>query len=151
MEGHWRPVSLFYPTFFLLSGNGLEELIGAANHRVKITVAPQNTSYEGTLFTACPITNLIAINTAASSAGPGTYHVIPVSHLLNFQILSEAPRGEGAPAGFESATPSIGRLDLDALRNREEAAVRKLREQEANRGKGVTKEAQELFDFVRRT
>lgn len=123
----------------------------ALSSSVKITVAPHNTSYEGTLFTACPITNLIAINTVANPPALGTYHVIPVSHLLNFQVVSEGLRAEGVQAGSDGALPTFGRPDLDALRNREEVAVRKLREQEANRGKGVTKEAQEIFDFVRRT
>jgi hypothetical protein len=126
--------------------------------RIRVTTSLPNHSMEGTLFAADPITNLIAVNTAApvsaSSAisKPGNYHVIPVSQIQNFQIVSAAGDGEEERTnGFDAALPSISRLDLDALRAREEAAIRKMKEFDATRGKGVTKEAQEIFDWFART
>jgi len=46
--------------------------------------------------------------------------------------------------------PSAGKVDHDALQRREDELVRRLKEEEANRGKGVTKEAQEVFDAMKR-
>lgn len=37
------------------------------------------------------------------------------------------------------------------MKAREEAAIRKMKEKDATRGKGVTKEAQEVFDMIGRT
>jgi hypothetical protein len=120
-----------------------------------VTTSLSNHTVEGTLFTADPILNLIAVNTAPVSSSsatsqPGNYHIIPVSQIQNFQLLSTGAEEERAP-GFDAAVPSISRVDLDALRAREEAAIRKMRDFDATRGKGVTKEAQEIFDWFART
>jgi hypothetical protein len=58
---------------------------------------------------------------------------------------------ENPGQGFDAALPSIGRVDIKALKAREEEAVRKLKEKEAMRGKGVTKEGQDIFDALART
>lgn len=58
---------------------------------------------------------------------------------------------DGSGSGFDGALPSISKLDLDALKAREEVAVRKLKEREATRNKGATKEGQEIFDHFTRT
>lgn len=136
---------------------------------IRITLAPPaSTTLEGTLFTACPITNLIAINTAPSSpisAGSGTpahsqlgdYHIIPISRIQNFQLISlpppaATPSSTSEPASpFTNAYPSLYALDIRALRNREATAVARLQVREQRRGKGVTKEAQDLFDAFSRT
>jgi protein LSM12 len=129
---------------------------------IRVTTALPNHVVEGTLFTACFITNLIAINTAPASSNassgvssqPGEYHIIPVSQIQSFQFLSpptESNRGHGSELAFESFSPSIFKLDLDALKGREEAAIRKMKEFDATRGKGVTKEAQDIFDWFART
>lgn len=79
---------------------------------------------------------------------------MPVSHIKSFELLSlptGSDRAEGSGPGFEGALPSIARLDLGALKMREEAAIRKLQEKDAMRGKGVTREAQEVFDWLART
>jgi hypothetical protein len=121
---------------------------------------------EGTLFTACPITNLVAINTSPppptpitpgtpALAAPSDYHIIPVSRIQRFQLISLPPQSGATsaepPAPFTNAYPSIYPLDIRALRNREAAAVANLQEREQRRGKGVTKEAQDLFDAFSRT
>jgi hypothetical protein len=130
---------------------------------IRITTALPNHVVEGTLFTACSITNLIAINTAPASPNgssgvssqAGEYHIIPVSQIQSFQFLSPHPtesnRVHGPDLAFEGSSPSIFKLDLDALKAREEAAIRKMKEFDATRGKGVTKEAQDIFDWFART
>ena len=121
---------------------------------------------EGTVFAACPLTNLIAVNTAppppnpssALTNQPGDYHVIPVSRIQSFQLVGLAtdtlPKGEESSGGggsSGSAAPSIGRVDIKALEAREQATITRIKEKEASRGRGVTKEAQEIFDALART
>jgi len=134
-------------------------LYKAVGARIKITVAPHNTILEGTLFTTCNITNAIAINTtpappnpsAVLSSLPGDYHIIPFAHILNIELLGAGERVEGSVPGFDGALPSIAKVDLDAVRAREEATIRKIKERDAMRGRGVSKEAQEIFDALART
>ncbi|OJD17188.1 hypothetical protein AJ78_02681 [Emergomyces pasteurianus Ep9510] len=143
-------------------------LCGAIGARIRVTTtSPTSTTYEGTLFTACPITNLIAINTSPSPPTPITsgtpalshpsdYHIIPVSRIHSFQLLSlPAHSASSSPTehspSFSNAYPSIYPLDIRALKNREAAAIAKLHEREQRRGKGVSKEAQDLFDAFSRT
>jgi len=135
-------------------------LTKAIGSRVRITNA-LNQVIEGTLFTACPTTNVVAINTAPSKASPGAphpgdYHVIPMAQVQQVQVLSlagDAATEGGAVTGarLDDLMASISRIDVDALRGREEAAVRKMKEWDRTRGKGVTKEAQDIFDWFART
>ncbi|PGH14279.1 hypothetical protein AJ79_03101 [Helicocarpus griseus UAMH5409] len=143
-------------------------LSGAIGARIRVTtIAPVSVTHEGTLFTACPITNLIAINTSPAPptpmtsgtpalAHPGDYHIIPVSSIQSFELLSLPPKSASSNAAeqvpsFSNAYPSIYPLDIRALKNREAAAIAKLHEREQRRGKGVSKEAQDLFDAFSRT
>ncbi len=123
---------------------------------VKITIVGSDT-LEGSLFAACPITNLVAIGIAgptteslssSDSATPSSYHVIPISRIQTFQLVS---RPDGPSATFSDAQPPIGRVDLQALEAREAAAIAKLKERAAARGRGVGREAQEIFDALART
>jgi uncharacterized membrane protein len=123
----------------------------AIAHSIKVTTAaPHSQSYEGTLFNACPVLNVVAINTRSppssatnAAAQPGDYHIIPFARIQSSQVLSLA----GAEGGPQSV---IGPVDTRQLQKREEARVRQLREEEENRGKGVSKEAQAIFDSFRR-
>ncbi|KAL4867258.1 hypothetical protein BDV12DRAFT_171577 [Aspergillus spectabilis] len=125
-------------------------LSGAIGARVRISTNPATSTIEGTLFTACPITNVVAINTADGT--PGNYHIIPISRIQSFQILSLAPSSQIAESpSFSDAIPSLHALDIRALKNREASAIAKIQEGEARRGKGVTREAQDLFDAFSRT
>lgn len=127
---------------------------------VRVTCAPKENVLEGTLFTACNITNAIAINTAPAppnpsaslTSQPGDYHIIPFAHITGFEVFPEAAeRIPGSGPGFEGALPSISKIDFDALRAREESTIREMQRKDALKGKGVTKEAQEVFDFLART
>lgn len=120
---------------------------------VRLTTSPASSTIEGTLFTACPITNLIAINTAdGKQTQAGNYHIIPISRVQSFQILSLASSAQTTEStSFSDAVPLLHALDIRALKAREATAVGKIQEGEARRGKGVTREAQDLFDAFSRT
>lgn len=134
-------------------------LSGAIGARVRITTAqPIPSTFEGTLFTACPITNLVAVNTApapnpgdAKQAQNGDYRVIPISRIQNFQLLALAPPSNNSSSSFTDAQPTIQALDTRALRARESKAIGEALDREARRGKGVTTQAQDLFDAFSRT
>ncbi|KAI9668442.1 MAG: protein with role in RNA processing [Alyxoria varia] len=129
----------------------LPKAVGA---RVKLTTASPSLTIEGTVFTVCPVTNLIAINTAKNASSTnGDYHLIPVSRVASFSILSLNARAESTSAtpNFADAQPAITPVDSKTLKAREEAAIRKAREQDAKRGKGVGKEGQDIFDALDRT
>lgn len=109
------------------------------------------------LFTACPITNLIAINTSPSPLSSdtkqtqsGNYHIIPVSRIQSFQLLALPSNSSESPS-FTDALPSIQALDTRALKQREAKAIGEALDREARRGKGVTREAQDIFDAFSRT
>lgn len=110
------------------------------------TAAPHSQTFEGTIYTACRITNIIALNTAPPSSNastPGDFHLIPIARIQSLNVVS-LPSGNAD----EGTQPAIAKIDLKALKAREEAAIRKIRERDATRGKGVSREAQELFDAL---
>ncbi|KAJ5619883.1 hypothetical protein N7510_003867 [Penicillium lagena] len=134
-------------------------LSGAIGARVRVTTAsPTVSTLEGTLFTACPITNLVAINVSPASptadakqAQSGDYHVVPVSRIQSFQILSLPQSNSSESSSFTDAQPTIQALDPRALKAREAKAIGEAHDREARRGKGVTREAQDIFDAFSRT
>jgi hypothetical protein len=102
---------------------------------------------EGSIFAVDASMDLVAIRAATSPTGPapatGNYHVIPISQISSFKILSAAKDTENEVV--------LGKVDTEALRQREEKAIAEAKKVEANIGKGVTKEAQEIFDHISRT
>ncbi|KAK7533045.1 anticodon-binding domain-containing protein [Phyllosticta citribraziliensis] len=154
----------------ILNDSHLYKIIGK---RVKITTtiaaatSNNNGALEGVVYAADPVLNILAVNTAPAppnpatnlASQPGNYHVISIPHIQDFKILASGGGSggeDGAVAadtvgGFEAAVPSIGTLDLGALKRREEEAVKKLIQKEATRGRGVPKEAQEIFDAINKT
>jgi hypothetical protein len=152
---HWRPVC-YNPHQVPLS-TATHETNHAPNRSVKVTtVAPHSQTLQGTLFTACPKFNIIAINTAPAppnpsstlSNQPGDYHIIPIQHISSFDIVSLD--SNAAKQTITTVQPPIAPVDIKKLREREEAKIRQLREQEANKGKGVSREAQQIFDALKR-
>lgn len=147
------------------------------------TTLPTNNTLEGTLFTACPITNLIAINTAPPPTAspttttalppphPGTYHILSIPKIATFTLLSLPPAFTRPPTAtgtgtatatnnpptsptttdFTAAHPAIAPLDPRALATRTTNAVARLKALDAKRGRGVGREAQDLFDALGRT
>lgn len=122
--------------------------------RIKVTTSstpPQ--TFEGTLFTACPILNVVAINTALNAKPaantPGDYRIVPISAISNVQVVSLAEQTPGK-TGWAHAQPPIGKVDTAKLREREEQRIRKLKADESKRGRGVTAEAQALFNAMDR-
>lgn len=100
--------------------------------------------------------NVVAINTAPAppnpsstlSNQPGDYHIIPIKHISSFDIVSLDPNA--AKQTISTVQPPIAAVDIKKLRDREEAKIRQLRDQEANKGKGVSREAQQIYDALRR-
>ncbi|KAF2012121.1 hypothetical protein BU24DRAFT_270165 [Aaosphaeria arxii CBS 175.79] len=145
------------PTKEVIDGDS--SLYKAVGARIKITCAPHNNVLEGTLFTTCNVTNAIAINTAPAppnpsaplSSQPGDFHIIPFGHIVTFELVGPGERAPESAAGFDGALPSITKVDLEALKAREENTIREMKKKDAQKGKGVTKEAQELFDYIART
>ncbi|KAH8719468.1 anticodon-binding domain-containing protein [Phaeosphaeriaceae sp. PMI808] len=136
--------------------SNLYKVVGS---RIKITCAPNDNVLEGTLFTACSLTNAIAINTAPAppnpsaplASQPGDYHIIPFAHILSFEIVASSERVAESTPGFDGAMPNISKVDLAALQAREDQTIREMKKRDAQKGKGVSTEAQELFDFISRT
>ena len=105
---------------------------------------------------------MVAINTTPIppnpstnlSSQPGDYKIIPISSIQQFQIISltqTLDNAEGPDTIFENAVPAINKLDMSTLKAKEELAIRKVKEHNATRGKNVTKEAQDIFDWFSRT
>lgn len=105
---------------------------------------------EGTLFTACPITNLVAIATATSPNVPQIHHILPISSIQTFTLVSAPPTANGF-ASPPNTTPALTNVPTAALLARAEAAVARLKEAASRKNKNVSKEAQDLFDGISRT
>lgn len=58
--------------------------------------------------------------------------------------------GLAEEGGFASAQPPLAPVDPKRLEQRLRARVEKAKEEERNQGKGVTREAQAIFDAIRR-
>jgi len=120
-------------------------LNGAIGARIRlITNAPFLPTLEGSLFTVCPFTNLLAIATSPPNT---VHHILPISAIQNFTILSPAP-SSGPPTGV---TPTISPNQTAALLSRAEAAVARLKEAAARKNPSASKEAQDIFDAISRT
>ncbi|KAM0719080.1 hypothetical protein Q7P37_004985 [Cladosporium fusiforme] len=118
-----------------------EALVKAIGARIKLTTDSQ--TLEGTLFSACPTLNLVAINTRPSSSSAaasdsGDYHIIPMSRVQNFQITAPLAPSPLAP------------VDTKRLKDREAARIAALKDEVAHRGKGVSREAQAIYDALKR-
>ncbi|RII18050.1 hypothetical protein CUC08_Gglean002138 [Alternaria sp. MG1] len=88
---------------------------------------------------------------AVGSRQPGDYHIIPFAHIESFEIIGTGERAAESASGFDGALPSISKVDLAALQAREDQTIREMKKKDMQKGKGVSPEAQELFDAISRT
>lgn len=77
------------------------------------------------------------------------HHILPISAIQHFIILSSQPASSSGP--LTAATPTISPLQTAALLSRAEAAVARLKEAAARKNPSASKEAQEIFDAISRT
>ncbi|KAI4104030.1 MAG: hypothetical protein L6R37_003512 [Teloschistes peruensis] len=126
-------------------------LAGAIGARIRLqTTLPAQPMMEGTLFTACPVTNLVAIAVSTSPNTPPIHHVLPISSIQNFTLIS-APATPNGFATPPNTTPALSNVPTAALMARADAAVARLKEAASRKNKAVGKEAQDLFDGISRT
>lgn len=124
---------------------GWEGIWLTKHRRVRLTVAPENKEIEGIIYTTCSVMNAVAITTESTTPAQGNtkkcdFHIIPFLHITNCQILDKTA-GSGA-------LPEVSEVDVGALRAREERTIRDMKLEEAKKGKGVSKLAQDVFDHV---
>ena len=115
------------------------------DYRVRIQTTNTSTPVlEGTIYTVCPITSLLALSTGGGGGGSGakaTYHIVPFASLTNFTIL--APSTSTAP-------PPPPPLKTSVLQARANAALNRAKEKASRINKEVSKEGQEIFDALYR-
>ncbi|MCJ1295190.1 hypothetical protein MMC34_006752 [Xylographa carneopallida] len=130
------------PTGMVSLETALTAAIGA---KIRLqTVPPTSRTIEGTLFTVSPALNLLTLTASPTPATEAsTYHILPISALQSFSLVS-------LPAPTASL-PLLPPLDHSALQSRLESTIARLRAEEARKGKGVSREAQEIFDRISRT
>lgn len=125
--------------------------------RVRVHTVNAGHSIEGVLLVADQSSNTVVVD-STPTAPTRTLHVITVSNISDFQILGLADKKDkeneepSTNGPVDNAIPSpLPKIDFAAVKAREEAAIRKMKERDAQRGKGVTKEGQEIFDWFHRT
>lgn len=108
--------------------------------RVRISTTVQSHTIEGTLFAVDPSLDLVAIRESQLTS---SFHITPISQISSFKVVSPG-------AGGESEQQQTGKVDIEALKAREAKAITEAKRAEAKLGKGVSAEAQELFDHLSR-
>lgn len=130
---------------------------GLTCRSVRVSTGPPNqTTVEGTIYVADPITNMLVLNvspaqsntiSASSLHAPnGSYRFIPISQISVFQLQSLPQTAAPEP------TPSSNTLDTNALQNRLNKTIAQLQTAQSRQGpKGTTAQDQGLFDSLSRT
>lgn len=96
------------------------------------------------MFAVSPILNLLTLTSSLNPAAEAsTYHILPLSAIQNFSVIS-LPSPPAQPRELPS-------LDHSALQSRLDATISRLKAEDARKGKGVTREAQDIFDRISRT
>ena len=108
------------------------------------TLPPQSRTLEGTVFAISPILNLLTLTSSPNPTDDAsTYHILPFSAVQHFSVISLP----SPPTQPKELPP----LDHSALQSRLDAAITRLKAEDARKGKGVTREAQDIFDRISRT
>ncbi|EXJ89179.1 hypothetical protein A1O3_02243 [Capronia epimyces CBS 606.96] len=128
------------------------------DHSVRVTtVGPNQTTVEGTVYTADPLSNLVVLNLSATApttinstslvAPAGAYRIIPISQISSFQLLSIPQQPSEYPTN-----PALNLIDIHAVQSR---LARNLSAQQAAQArigpKGTTPTDQALFEALSRT
>jgi hypothetical protein len=121
------------------------------NCSIRITTALADRSIEGQIFSVDPSSSLVAIKETDGKPAPPnpntlaapSFRIISVANIASFQLLGE-------PESVETFAP-VTQAEREMMRKREADAIKKEKKKQADKGKGVTKEAQELYDFIGRT
>ncbi|QDS71666.1 hypothetical protein FKW77_007795 [Venturia effusa] len=132
----------------------VEALSKAVGARIKVTTSVPGIIVDGTLFSLCKTTSLLAIKDVnsppapptPSSSAPANYHLVSLVNITAFEILQAAGEGEK-----EQTIPALTKAENDAFSSREAQAIREAKKWESTRGKGVSKEAQDIHDHIMRT
>lgn len=126
---------------------------------IRINLAsPSQSTVEGTVYTADPITNLLVLNTNTTSSTPitssslaapaGTYRIIPIASISSFQLLSLAPQPSETPVN----NAALNTIDTNAVQSRLQKNIQAQQAAQARVGpKGTTPTDQALFDALART
>lgn len=111
---------------------------GAIGGKVRLqTTIPAHPTLEGTLYTICSLTHLVALCTNPPNS---THHIIPLPSISAFTILSTAPSAPVPPPYLPTA----------ALQARAAAALQRAQEKANKVNKNVSKEVQDIFDAISR-
>ena len=126
--------------------------------RIRITITgPSQTTVEGIVYTADPLTNIVVLNTSATTttqiastsfvAPAGTYRFLPISQISSFQLLSLSHTTSDA-----STNPVLNTIDTNAVQARLARNIAAQQAAQARVGpKGTTPVDQALFDSLSRT
>ncbi|KAL2057216.1 hypothetical protein ABVK25_002269 [Lepraria finkii] len=131
------------PTAASAANMSMEEtLSGAIGSSIRIqTTNPANQTLTGTLFTVCPLSNVLALSPSGGTTG--SFHIIPLNHITSFTRTG--------PPSTTNPLPPIQPLNTNALQARARAALEKAREHVKKINPQASREAQELFDAIART
>ncbi|CAF9929445.1 hypothetical protein IMSHALPRED_007914 [Imshaugia aleurites] len=111
---------------------------GAIGGKVRLqTTIPAHPTLEGTLYTICPLTHLVALFTAPPNT---THHLVSFPSITAITILSPPPSVPAPPP----------HLSTTVLNARAAAALQRAHEKASKVNRNVSKEAQEIFDAISR-
>ncbi|KAF6233024.1 hypothetical protein HO173_008780 [Letharia columbiana] len=111
---------------------------GAIGGKVRVqTTVSAHPTLEGTLYTICPLTHIVALSTTP----PNTiHHLLSLPSITTLTILSPPPSVPALPPY----------LSTTALHARAAAALQRAHEKASRVNRNVSKEAQEIFDAISR-
>jgi ElaB/YqjD/DUF883 family membrane-anchored ribosome-binding protein len=119
------------------------EAILGVEVKIKTTLGEE---FEGEIFSYDTTSNcVILIQSSHHSLLKRNYRVLKTSFIKEIQYLG---KNENSSVSDLSALPSV---NVQKIRAKEEAALRKIREDVSKIGVGVSKEAQEIFDALSKT
>ncbi|KAM0749708.1 hypothetical protein T439DRAFT_326585 [Meredithblackwellia eburnea MCA 4105] len=127
-------------------GPSAKDLSPFLNLPLKLTLA-HDKSIQGSLWTYDPALSLVVLSSpSAVSPQKRSYTLIKTQQIVSVQVLSETP--DPALPSLSDALKSLSVKDAEA---RVERAVQEDQRARARIGKGVTLEAQSLFDALGKT